>query len=1099
MDKKEGVKVLSEVFRCFRCFICMEKLQDARMCPHCSKLCCSACIQRWMAERSTCPHCRGTLQLSEMVHCRWVEDITQRLTSLQQQAQARPAVKQEKDWCKEHNEKLSVFCCTCKICICHQCALWAGQHSGHSFKQLDEVYDQHVSLVTDEVASLRRRLMELISLVQEVERNVESLREGKEERVREIHNAVELMIARLDSQLKSKLLVLMGQKNSLIHETELLESHLQEVEDQLHSCSKSELITNTGDLLVKFNEIHKKPIGSFVSPPIPADFTSEIVPLFETSTFCITNFSSVRRKADPVYSDCLEVNGLCWRLKVYPDGNGVVRGNYLSIFLELYEGLPDPAKYEYRIELVHHSSPNSSKNIIREFASEFEVGECWGYNRFFRLDLLADEGYLNMTNDTLILRFHVRAPTYFQNSQEQKWYIQKEAAIKKQHLQQIERLKERLMEELAKNNTNPSPAPGLLDYSHGSLLEQTFEEPEAEPTPSKIFPSKVTASGRPKTTQSIAIDVESATGQISQTNEGGEEECSDHSSDDSEDSEEDEGPLLDHTNDETLEESGLLGDSELADDSEVPEEDWVNEQEECGAKDEKESDETKKKVERNTPSGPSDGSQVISSNEQSYGEHWLRTFSKPEALSLRWVREATVENPWGWTKPEAADFQLNHIALGATPPPRLRNIPEYDVDAVLSAGELVIDEEERALLDNLGLETCDSSKHTKKSAAQKMSRQKREEKEDPLTKPLSPDDPFLPFLPPNIPRNSRWAKIMRNKWERELRKRQVQLSELAGGNHSGSQGPRRYGVSKSSDASSPTSSVQPTSSPTSLSRSGFPSSPDSQPTSSSVAQTSSSETVMMSEALQNAQDNPDVYQAKPFQLKKLVENTSLSDTPSSASSKTRGKSSSKRRSHKTKNLTNRTIDDFYVSSSSVDSNTQEETCADSLEREGLQWTSKVLEEMKRTQNYSLKNKLNDKEGCICPSMNSALRCSNKALGPRCITLDRDYAKAFGDDDSDARRKTKFQKHLSLRCPDTSESEDDEDPPQHNIATSSNTTSRPTPPLREFLQNLSAMRIQVENHPLDASNTEMTHRLNEENGASPQNDGSQENNNSASVI
>lgn len=28
--------------------------------------------------------------------------------------------------CEEHSEKLSVFCCTCKVCICHQCALWAG-------------------------------------------------------------------------------------------------------------------------------------------------------------------------------------------------------------------------------------------------------------------------------------------------------------------------------------------------------------------------------------------------------------------------------------------------------------------------------------------------------------------------------------------------------------------------------------------------------------------------------------------------------------------------------------------------------------------------------------------------------------------------------------------------------------------------------------------------------------------------------------------------------------------------------------------------------------------------------------------------------------
>lgn len=54
--------------------------------------------------------------------------------------------------------------------------------------------------------------------------------------------------------------------------------------------------------------------------------------------------------------------------------------------------------------MVHQSSNDPAKNIIREFASDFEVGECWGYNRFFRLDLLANEGYLNRANDTVILR-----------------------------------------------------------------------------------------------------------------------------------------------------------------------------------------------------------------------------------------------------------------------------------------------------------------------------------------------------------------------------------------------------------------------------------------------------------------------------------------------------------------------------------------------------------------------------------------------------------------------------------------------------------------------------------------------------------------------
>uniref|UniRef100_A0A8C0LKW1 Tripartite motif containing 37 n=1 Tax=Canis lupus dingo TaxID=286419 RepID=A0A8C0LKW1_CANLU len=41
MDE-QSVESIAEVFRCF---ICMEKLRDARLCPHCSKLCCFSCIR----------------------------------------------------------------------------------------------------------------------------------------------------------------------------------------------------------------------------------------------------------------------------------------------------------------------------------------------------------------------------------------------------------------------------------------------------------------------------------------------------------------------------------------------------------------------------------------------------------------------------------------------------------------------------------------------------------------------------------------------------------------------------------------------------------------------------------------------------------------------------------------------------------------------------------------------------------------------------------------------------------------------------------------------------------------------------------------------
>jgi len=303
-------------------------------------------------------------------------------------------------------------------------------------------------------------------------------------------------------------------------------------------------------------------MASFVSPPIPADFSSEIVPGYDTSTFCITNFSLLRRKADPVYSEPLNVSGLSWRLKVYPDGNGVVRGNYLSVFLELSAGLPETSKYEYRVEMIHHASPDSSKNIVREFASDFEVGECWGYNRFFRLDLLANEGYLNTANDTLILRFQVRPPTFYQKCRDQQWYISQLETGQTQYVQQINDLKERLAIELSRNHpptaaaaTAAAAATGnVTDMSHVSLLEQSLDSMEDENdhvvTKQQGDTQALTRQAhsiRPRVTVHTALDVEAASGPSLPASEEGEEVVDgdtneeDDNGDDEEENEEESG------------------------------------------------------------------------------------------------------------------------------------------------------------------------------------------------------------------------------------------------------------------------------------------------------------------------------------------------------------------------------------------------------------------------------------------------------------------------------------------------------------------------------------------------------------------------------
>ena len=193
-------------------------------------------------------------------------------------------------------------------------------HTAHSFKPLDEIYAYHREQINEQISTLKRRHSELVSLVQEVERNIESVKTAKDERVREIRNAVELMVARLENQLKNKILTLMSQRNKLSQDTEAMEAMIHDIEGDVRLKTKSDIILNQGDIVHKCMQLTtRKPMASFVTENINGNeqFVSEIVPQYDSSTFTINAFSQLQNKADPIYSPPLNVNGLSWRLKVF--------------------------------------------------------------------------------------------------------------------------------------------------------------------------------------------------------------------------------------------------------------------------------------------------------------------------------------------------------------------------------------------------------------------------------------------------------------------------------------------------------------------------------------------------------------------------------------------------------------------------------------------------------------------------------------------------------------------------------------------------------------------------------------------------------------
>jgi len=435
---------MEDVSDVFKCFICINTVEDARLCPSCSKLCCYQCIRRWLTEeKENCPCCRTPLKLDDLINCRWAGRVTKQIDKMQNfldsnQSSSSLNITEAKDQCASHKVELNVYCLTCQECICYHCAIWSTEHKKHSLRPLSEIYNQHSDKHLKNNKELHDRLKDLLSLFENLETNRNVIQESQEESINEIQKCAENMITRINSSVAEKMKVIDQRKLRLNQEIMNVRFAQQEIEELLDS-GYSDLIRNSERLQANFETFQTKPVSSFFTKPVSLDHTSELVPLFDTTTFTINNFSHLKQQADPIYSQALHSSGSSWKLKVYPDGNAAARGEYLSVFLELSSSLVKASAYDYRIEMVHQNNQDS-RSIVREFSSVFAIGESWGYIRFFRLDLLVQEGFHDTINDVLVLKFQVRPQTYFQKCKELQYQIDhlKEEQIK--HKEQIKNL-----------------------------------------------------------------------------------------------------------------------------------------------------------------------------------------------------------------------------------------------------------------------------------------------------------------------------------------------------------------------------------------------------------------------------------------------------------------------------------------------------------------------------------------------------------------------------------------------------------------------------------------------------------------------------------
>ena len=247
--------------------------------------------------------------------------------------------------CSEHDTELKYYCSSCDIPICSDWAMFGDSHKGHKFEKINKIYQLHLDKISGEKEVLDDKLGEMTSKMNNIDKHISTTKRAKDERIRELGKFVENVQKKLESQMEEKMDYLEGKKKEVKGDIGILEECHLLVTNQIDTLSKPELINKSETMVNHIRNISNQVYSQNSSlAPVKVGFTSEILPEYKYGEFIVKNYTDIREDKEIIYSEPLVTSGVSWRLKVYPNGNGQARGNYLSVFLERVKGYSSPAE-----------------------------------------------------------------------------------------------------------------------------------------------------------------------------------------------------------------------------------------------------------------------------------------------------------------------------------------------------------------------------------------------------------------------------------------------------------------------------------------------------------------------------------------------------------------------------------------------------------------------------------------------------------------------------------------------------------------------------------------------------------------------------------
>ena len=418
-DADSRANLSNNIQAIIKCYICLGKIKNPCMCPKCQKLTCEECIEKWLLEKKNqCPHCRVTLNFNQLIHLSFMTDVANYIDKISASKKT-----EETEICAKHQIQNLYYCADCEMPLCSDCYMLEDKHKKHKIKKIDDVYKAHLELIKIEKEGLDIEETTLRKYLKDISEKIIEIGNTKYKKIKETEEFFKNIRNQIQTQSQDVITNLLEKKQNIEMKLKEIQNYMKNFTFQIKNSSKNEIINQSNNLIKSLKEIKLKLLTENADiDKFPNNFSLNIqnplVPKYESGIFEVRNFENI--KSDKVmYSQEMRIGGLTWKMKLYPKGNPTSKGEYISIFLELQNGVNEPSKYYYILELINFKN---RRNYCMEYSSNFTNGECWGYSKFYKIDKLKEDGFLNENGD-MIIKVHIRPESFEQLSRDLKGYI----------------------------------------------------------------------------------------------------------------------------------------------------------------------------------------------------------------------------------------------------------------------------------------------------------------------------------------------------------------------------------------------------------------------------------------------------------------------------------------------------------------------------------------------------------------------------------------------------------------------------------------------------------------------------------------------------